>query len=106
MQLFSISSRKVAFGALCRIFWFPMILMPMIVADNLHRGLNISALLPQTHECRIDSDPGEPRRETGSFLEFPHVQERFHELLLKYVLCILPILYDLICPAQDLVGMS
>jgi hypothetical protein len=78
----------------------------MIIVDNLHRDLNMSALLPQTHKGKINSNPCEPRRETGSLLEVLQVQEGSHEGLLKHILCILPILYDAICPAQDFVGVA
>jgi hypothetical protein len=34
------------------------------------------------------------------------VQEGSHEGLLKHILCVLPILYDAICPAQDFIGVA
>jgi hypothetical protein len=78
----------------------------MIIVDNLHRDLNMSALLPQMHECEINRDPCEPGRETAPALEVLQVQEGPQERLLKHILCILPILYDAICPAQDLIGVA
>jgi hypothetical protein len=78
----------------------------MIIVDNLHRDLNMSALLPQTHKGKINSDPGKPGRETGSLLEVLQVQEGSHEGLLKHILCIFPIIYDAICPAQDHFGVA
>src|ERR1700759_993197 len=66
----------------------------------------MSALLAQTHKGKINGNPCEPGRETGSLLEVLQVEEGSQERLLKHILCILPILYDAICPAQDLVGVA
>src|ERR1700683_1643807 len=78
----------------------------MIIVDNLQRDLNMSALLRPSNKFKIDSNPCEPGRETGSLFEVLQVQEGPQERLLKHVLCILPIFYDAICPAQDLIGMA
>jgi hypothetical protein len=34
------------------------------------------------------------------------VQEGSHEGLLKHILCIIPVLYDAICPALDFIGVA
>jgi len=43
----------VAFRTFRWIFWFPTIPNSMIIVDNLHRDLNMSALFPQTHKCKL-----------------------------------------------------
>src|ERR1700761_1555128 len=88
------------------IFWFPTIRNPLTIVDSFHRDLAMSTLLPQTHKCKINSNPCEPRRETGSLLEVLQVQEGPHEGLLKHILRILPVLYDAVCAAQNLIGVS
>ena len=78
----------------------------MIIVDNIHRDLNVSPLLTQIHKGEINSNPCEPRRETGSLLEVLQVQEGPHEGLLKHILRILPVLYDAVCAAQNLIGVA
>src|ERR1700691_5772968 len=105
-QRFPLVSCATAFRAFSRIFGFPTIPSLMIIVSNIYRGLSVSALFPYTHKCRIDRNPGEPGRETGSLLEVLQVNEGFHQGFLANIFCILQILYDAVCPPQNLIGVS
>src|ERR1700730_183686 len=106
-QLFPLSPCTAAFRTFSKIPELPpMIPGSGVIVDTIGRDLNVTTPLPHHHKCVIYRDPCEPRRETGSLLKVLQVDESFYEGLLEHVLCILPILYDAIGPAQDLIGVA
>ena len=105
-QPFPLSSCAASFRTFSTIRGFPVIPNSEIIVASVGRDFNATVLLPQNHKCGINRDSCEPGTETGSLLEVLQVNESFHEGILKDILCILPILYDPVCPAQNLFGVA
>ena len=85
--------------------WFKTTLNAMILAETFHRDLNMPALLTQTHKCEINGNPCEPGRETASLFELLQVKEGSDEGLLKHILRILLILYDVLIGVGLLIAL-
>src|SRR5258708_741690 len=105
-KLFALPACATAFRAFSTILGPPTIPNSELIVHSVGRDLKVTALLPQKHQCGIDRDPCEPGRETGPLLEAVQVNEGFHERFLKDILCILPVLYDAISPAQNHLGVA